>query len=294
MNSELVVVGLTVARVMAYAGYVLLAGMFSFWSLVWPEGRGERKLVVLVVAGIALLLVSTLGAPAVRMLIGGERTGDIFSPLGGAAMMVQLAALAATAFFLVDIVRQPIMGWRRVVALALVVVLAATMVAQSDAVAGPWEGLKIIAAAAHILATAPWLGGLVALAAVLIPRSNLQELDRLVPGFSVIVNVSVVILVLTGVAHALAAAGGFSPLVDSRYGLVLLVKIFIFLAMLVLGNLGRRYAARVAFQRMHYPADMLRTNNTGAHSLAKVLVAELAIAFVILSTTSLLVLVAPH
>ena len=293
MNHEVVVTALSVTRVIAYVGYVLLAGIFTFWSLVWPEGRSDRRLVVLVVAGIALLLVSTLGAPAIRMLIGRELTGDIFSPLGGAVMMVQLAALAAAAFFLVDIVRQPIVGWRRVIALGLVVVLAATLVAQSDAVAGPWEGLKIITAAGHVLATAAWLGGLVALAAVLIPRRNLQELDRLVPRFAVIVNVSVVILVLTGLAHALAEAGGLAPLVDSRYGLVLLVKVVVFVALVVLGNLGRRYAARIAFRRMHYPAEMLRTN-TGVHSLTVVLGAELAIAFVILSTTSLLVLVAPH
>jgi len=293
MSHELVVVALGVTRVIAYSGYVLLAGIFTFWSLVWPEGRSDRRLVVLVVAGIALMLVSTLGAPAIRMLIGGELTGDIFSPLGGAAMMVQLAALAAAAFFLVDIVRQPIVGWRRVLVLGLVVVLAATLVAQTDAVAGHWEGLKIIAAAGHVLATAAWLGGLVALAAVLIRRSNLQELDRLIPRFTVIVNVSVAILVLTGLVHAVAAAGGFFPLVDSRYGLVLLIKVVLFVAMVVLGNLGRRYAARVAFRRMHYPAEMLGTN-TGMRSLTVVLGAELAIAFVILSTTSLLVLVAPH
>ena len=294
MNHELVVVALSAARVVAYAGYVLLAGILTFWSLVWPEGRSDRRLVVLVVAGIALLLASTLGTPAIRMLIGGELTGDIFTPLGGAALMVRLAALAAAAFFLVDLVRGPIVGWRRVLALGVVVVLAATLVAQSDTMAGRWAGLKIIVTTGHVLATAAWLGGLVALAAVLIPRNNLQQLDRLLPRFAMIVNVSVVILVVTGLAYALAAAGGLSPLVDSRYGLVLLVKTVIFAGMVVLGNLGRRYAARVAFRRMHYPAEMLRNDNTGVHSLARVLGLELAIAFVILSATSVLVLVSPH
>jgi copper transport protein len=293
MNHELVVFALGMNRVIAYAGYVLLAGIFAFWSLVWPEGRSDRKLVLLVVVGTGLLLVSTLAVPAIRMVLGGELTGDIFSPLGGAAMMVRLAALAATAFFLVDIIRRPVVGWRRVLVLGLVIVLAATLVVQSDALAEQSASLKIIATTGHVLATATWLGGLVALAAVLIRRDNLPELRRLIPRFSVIATVSIAVLVVTGLADALAAAGGLSSLVDSRYGLLVLVKAVIFTAMLVLGVQGRRYAARIAFRQLHHPAELVR-ESTGMRSLTVVLGAELAIAFVILSATSLLVLVAPH
>ena len=106
-----------------------------------------------------------------------------------------------------------------------------------------------------MLATAAWLGGLVALAAVLIPRENLQELDRLIPRFSVVATVSVIILVATGTVHALAVAGGIGPLVSSRYGLVLLIKVAVFGLMLVLGNHGRHYAARVAFRRVHHRSE---------------------------------------
>jgi putative copper export protein len=76
-----------------------------------------------------------------------------------------------------------------------------------------------------VLATAAWLGGLVALAAVLIPRENLQELDRLIPRFSIVALFSVVTLVVTGTIHALAVAGGIDALVGSRYGLVLAIKV---------------------------------------------------------------------
>jgi hypothetical protein len=57
--------------------------------------------------------------------------------------------------------------------------------------------------------------------------------------------------------HALAVAGGLQPLVTSRYGLVLLVKIAVFGLMLVLSNHGRKYAARVAFSRRHLPDSEL-------------------------------------
>ena len=66
MNRELVELALGANRVMLYAGYVLLAGTFTFWSLVWPEGRSDKRLVVLAVTGTGLLFLGTIGAPGDR------------------------------------------------------------------------------------------------------------------------------------------------------------------------------------------------------------------------------------
>ncbi len=293
MNRELVELALGANRVLTYAGYVLLAGTFTFWSLVWPEGRSDRRLVVLAVTGTGLLFLGTTGGPGIQMIFGGKLPGDILTSITGSTLLIRLAVLAAVAFFLVDLVHKPVTGWRRIFALGSVTVIAGSMVTQSNALGGRWEVLKIIATSGHVLATAAWLGGLVALAAVLIPRENLQELDRLIPRFSIVATFSVITLVVTGTVHALAVSGGIEPLVSSRYGLVLLVKVAVFGLMLLMGNHGRQYAARVAFRRLHHPAEMLRSSS-GVQSLAVVMGAELTIAFVILATTSLLVMVAPH
>ena len=98
---------------------------------------------------------------------------------------------------------------------------------------------------------------------------------------------------ITGAIHALAVAGGIGALVDSRYGHVLLFKLAFFGLMLLLGNQGRRYVARAAFARKHLP-ESERGKGTRANSLAVVVGAELTIAFLILSTTSILVMVAPQ
>jgi hypothetical protein len=63
--------------------------------------------------------------------------------------------------------------------------------------------------------------------------------------------------------------------------------------MLLMGNHGRKCAARVAFTRRHLHDPELG-KGSGVHSLAVVMGAELTIAFVILATTSILVMVAPH
>jgi putative copper export protein len=290
---DLVDLALGANRVLTYAGYVLLAGTLTFWSVVWPDGRRNRRLVVLVLTGIAAMIMGTLAGPAVQLVFGGRLLGDIVSPLGGAAQLVRLAALVAAMVFLPDIISGAVVGWRRIVALSLVVVIAASMVAQSDAIGGPWEIAKIGATGLHVLATCAWLGGLVALAAVLIPGEKVQELDRLIPRFSRVAQLSVATLVVTGIVHALAVTGGVYQLASSRYGLVLLIKITIFGLMLLMGNEGRKYAARAAFRQSHLQPDApLRAG--GISTLAVVMGAELCIAFVILSTTALLVMVAPH
>jgi putative copper export protein len=143
------------------------------------------------------------------------------------------------------------------------------------------------------MATCAWLGGLLALATVLIPGEKMQELDQLIPRFSRVAQLSVVTLIVTGIVHALAgrrwrvSAGWFSL----RAGL--LIKVSIFGLMLLMGNEGRKYAARAAFRLQHQPPGApLKAG--GISTLAVVMGAELCIAFVILSTTSLLVMVAPH
>jgi len=290
---DLVDLALGANRVLTYAGYVLLAGTLTFWSVVWPDGRRNRRLVVLALTGTAAMIMGTLSSPVIQLIFGGRLLGDVVSPLGGAAQLVRLAALVAAMCFLPDIISGAVVGWRRIVALTLVVVIAASMVAQSDAIGGPWEIAKIGATGLHVLATCAWLGGLVALAAVLIPGENVHELDRLIPRFSRVAQLSVATLVITGIVHALAVAGGVYQLASSRYGLVLLIKIAIFGLMLLMGNEGRKYAARAAFRQSHLQPDApLRAG--GISTLAVVMGAELCIAFVILSTTSLLVMVAPH
>jgi putative copper export protein len=293
LNPELLHLALGLNRILTYTGYVLLAGTFAFWSLVWPEGRTDRRLVSLAAIGAGLMVVGTVGAPMIWVSCG-HPLGDALSPVGGTGAIIRLAILVGIAFFFVDLIRSPVTGGRRSAALGIVAVLAATLVVQSNAVVGPWQSAKIVATAGHLLAVAAWLGGLVALAAVLIPRKNLQELDVLIPRFSTVAVFSVVTLVITGAIHALAVAGSVGALLNSRYGQVLLFKLVFFGVMLLLGNEGRKYASRAVFERKHLPESERGKSTTRADSLALVVGVELTIAFVILSTTSILVMVAPQ
>src|SRR4030095_15646422 len=145
VNQDLLDLAYGANRVLTYAGYVLLAGTLTFWSVVWPDGRRNRRLVVRAVAVTAAIIIGTVAGPAIQLIFGGKELGDIVTPLGGAAQLVRLAALVAAVFFLPDIINGSVVGWRRAFALTLVVVIAGTMVAQSNAIGGHWERTKIAA-----------------------------------------------------------------------------------------------------------------------------------------------------
>jgi hypothetical protein len=90
VNQDLLDLAFGANRVLTYAGYVLLAGTLTFWSVVWPDGRRNRRLVVLAMAGTAAMIIGTVAGPAIQLIFGGKVLGDIVTPLGGAAQLVRL------------------------------------------------------------------------------------------------------------------------------------------------------------------------------------------------------------
>src|SRR5215218_3735418 len=117
LNPELLHLALGLNRILTYTGYVLLAGTFAFWSLVWPEGRTDRRLVSLAAIGAGLMVVGTVGAPLI-WVSSGQPLGDALSPVGGTGAIIRLAILVGVAFFFVDLIAghrwAPIsFGWHR-------------------------------------------------------------------------------------------------------------------------------------------------------------------------------------
>src|SRR5829696_4670676 len=95
MIQDLLDLALGANRVLCYAGYVLLAGTLTFWCVVWPDGRRNRRLVMLALAGTTAMIMGTIAGPAIQLIFGGQLLGDIVTPLGGAAQLARLAALIA-------------------------------------------------------------------------------------------------------------------------------------------------------------------------------------------------------
>ena len=64
-------------------GYVLLAGMGTFWAIVWPEGQAVRRLRGLAVAGLALISLGTVIEALIGILVGEYPRGETVTDESG-------------------------------------------------------------------------------------------------------------------------------------------------------------------------------------------------------------------
>ncbi len=292
MNGDLFSSLLGVDRVVTYVGYVLLGGTLMFWTLVWPNGRSERRLVVLAAIGTGMMALGALLEPLARLAIDGGPLDYLVSQRVGAALLVRLAALAAMAFFLVDLAAAAVVGWRRLIAWVVVVVLAGSIVAESDVLEGRLAMMTTVTTGVHVLAAATWLGGLVAIIALLAARDDLEEPERLIPRFSRVTMVSVPAIAVTGIVDASVVAGSVTTLATSTYGLVLLIKVGLFALMLAVSRRGRYHATKTAFLLRYETTTKVREIGV-IRSLNTVMATELVLALVVLAATSILVGVTP-
>ncbi len=275
-----------VFRLLGYLGFVLVVGTTFFLTWLWPKGSVEWIFIRLFRSGAVLVLVATV---LVAFFNADASLEDAFAGREGAAALARMSLVALGVAFSWEMLgdarrwRIPIVVWQ--------LLLIETYVVDSDAWREPWQLVKVVATTGHLAATAAWLGGLLALAAILVPSAHLEVLHDVLPRFSVVAIVSVVTLVVTGALHALAVAGSLSVLLTSTYGAVLMAKIIVFAVMLLLGNVGRRYAGRLAHRKVTEIDESASDQSIRAFAVA--VGAEFALATAVLATTAALVHVAP-
>ena len=228
-------------------GYVLLAGMGTFWAIVWPEGQAVRRLRGLAVAGLALISLGTVIEALVGILIGEDPRGEAVTDESGTWLLVRLAALAIAGFFGAELLSHPVRGARRVVILALIAVLTITLVVESTAMASS----QVVAIAAtvgiYLVALAAWLGSLMAVAALLVPHNRPAVLDQVWTRFSWLTGVSVLVLVVTGTAQHLI----FGGTATSRSGVLLLIEVPVLVGSWALSRYAVAYGRRLAFRERY-------------------------------------------
>jgi copper transport protein len=282
-----------VGKYLGYAGLVLLVGPVLVLALLWPHRLSRRGPAKLVYTGIGLVLFSTiwalwLQAPyALGVGVFGVKVSDIRDVLGstfGAVMLVRLGVILAAAVLLRPMLRGE--GGESKADLALLGVLGvaalATWPLTGHPTASPVAGVSVVVDAIHLASMSVWLGGLVMLVAFLLPQANERELGAILPIWSRWAATAVGALILAGVVQALIEVASFKGLVDSTYGILILVKVA--LAMMVVGVAA-------------YSRKLVRTKTAegagGARKLRRPVYVELAITAVVLGVTAALVQISP-
>lgn len=250
-------------RFALYLDLMLLFGLplFALYGLRGVEASPKAALTLRrLVGGIALigLLLSGLAivslaasmsgvAPtdvdisALRLVIGGTSVGTVWVVRIGALLLFLVAALSAHGSH---------MGWMWLLSVLGAVALSSVVWAGHGAMDEGSVGIIHLGAdIIHLLAAGVWVAALLALTTLLfrphrrMTRAHVEFSHRALASFAVVGTAVVALLVLTGAVNSWLLIGPdrFGALLSTLYGQLLVLKLFLFVAMLGLAAANRFY-----------------------------------------------------
>ncbi len=296
---------LTVTRFTGFSGIVLLVGGLAFLMLLWPGGRQVLSARRVVWTGWALVITSTVVGLAVQgTYAAGLPVSDALRP----ALLAEVASswygmAGVTRLLLLLVVGGALTWWLRRPSAPTNIeragfggLLAGVLLATSaagHASAGELAPVALPADAVHLAAVSTWVGGLVMLAAVLLRRAPADVLADVVPRWSRVALVAVIVVVTTGLFASWREVRELPALVATTYGWLLLGKVALVAVMLAFGALGRQWVSR------HYPVVSTTTGPLhgagrapapdAVRGFRRFVMVEAAVAIVVLGTTAALV-----
>ncbi|MFD5971127.1 copper resistance CopC/CopD family protein [Streptomyces sp. NPDC060311] len=250
-----------IARYLSYLAAALLIGAAAFVALCRPPDPAplRRPLVAawwtLLAATLALLV---LRAPyeagtGPSAALDPAALRDTLTTRPGALLLTRLGLLLPVALYLARAARAVRVdrGDRRrggrplaaAVGVVLAVGLALTWAAAEHASAGIQVPVAMTSSVLHLLATAVWLGGLVALLVTLRAPRPSPDPAGVVARFSRTAFAAVTVLVVTGVYQSWRGLGSWQALTGSTYGRLLLAKVVLVAVLLAAAAVSRRWTA---------------------------------------------------
>jgi copper transport protein len=238
------------ARVVGYLALAILIGGLFFVALLWPAGAGERRtrfvLVGAVVAGVAASVAEiaiTIWRSDGTLTLRTALTED-FGRVDAAKVILWVLAAVIVAGMVQggrDAVRG--LAWR---VGALVVgtglIRATSMNAHSSQGSDPAWGE--VADLLHLAGVSAWVGGLVILTIGVLPRGRLDELEVIVPRFSKVAMISVLLIVASGLILVWRLIWPIDGLLSTHYNRVLAVKLGLFVLVMVAAAGSKRWVDR--------------------------------------------------
>jgi putative copper resistance protein D len=251
---------------------------------------------------IAYAAVCLLGAAATVgwLLIEAATIAGRWSAVGaliGAARFGQAAALRALLLVISALLSLLMPHRTRALGSVLAVLYAAAIISfvwtgHGSAGAGAVAALHACADALHLFCAAVWIGALLmlsALAAQALAAQTLTKASALLEGllhFSAIGPALISLLILTGLINTwlLVGPGHWRALVTEPYGQLLVGKVMVFAGMLALGA-HHRYRST---PRLRQLLDGVPAGSSSVADLRRTLLAETALALIVLAVVAVL------
>jgi copper transport protein len=276
-----------VDRTLLFLSLLVLVGGLVFLLALWPEGwrvdvvRASVRSAALIAAVTTYVGMTLQGADVAGLDLGHavlpSSAWDTLDTAYGKAAALRLALLAVAAGLAALLGRGRALGRRwQLATLAVGAALLATVTFSGHARTGRWLAASAPLDLLHLGAAAVWIGGLVFVCFLVLPRD--EELP-LVHRFSRIAWWSVVVLVTTGVVQAIRQTGGLDGIRSTDYGHLLVVKVVLVAIVVTAGGMSR---------------SLLKSDDeVDRRALRRSVGAEAALAVVVLAVTSLLVAADP-
>ncbi len=296
----------------AFVGLLLLVGTAAMVALVWPAGRGSKRVRRLLWTSWWVLFFATALGIACQGVYAAELPlTDILRPTlwnevlhtrFGEVELLRLILLAAVLPVLLVFgagrsAASRFVRWSIRVGAVAAVGLLFTPGLSGHAATGDDITLTMALDVVHLGAAAVWLGGLAVLVCLLLPGPRAAE-PREVASVSLSTSAymfgAVAAVVATGVVQSIGQVGSFYALTNTVYGRTLLVKIGLVFLLVVVGALSRSIVLGARWlpwrRRRQLPTW---EGSDRPKRLRRTVLAEIAIAFCVLGVTSLLVNAAP-
>lgn len=284
----------TAVRLAGYVSLSVLVGGAVLLVGLWPQGAALARARRLLWLGLAGALGSTLltlglkGAGAKGLGAVSAFRPDVISTVFGThfgnVLSIRAALLLAAVPVLAVLARRPERAVRSSTWQVAASVVGAGTVATHGLTGHAYAAGTgaTLAGLAHLTGATVWLGGLVMLAVVVLPRSRWDESRLVIPGFSALAEKAVALMAVAGVALFVLLEPGWNGLAASGWGQLLLAKLVLVAFILALGSKAR------AFTRRHL-IRMAADGTASLRPLAATVAAELALAMGVLTATALLV-----
>lgn len=279
------------ARIVGYLAMAVFVGGLLFISLLWPAGatvrRTRRLLGVSVAAGIlaaaaseAVVVWRSSGSLTLREALN-EDFGRVTT---ATALLWLLAAVVVAAVFQrgEGVVRE--LPWR-VAALIVGAGLIRTTGMNAHATQGPDPTWGAAAEFLHLVGISAWVGGLTIMTVCLLPRRRIAELERIVPRFSTIALISVLVIVSSGLILSWQIISSVDGFWQTHYARVLFLKLALFVTVLLAAMKSKSWVGRHLIGASH--------RDTAVGSFVASVATETVLVIAVLGAASVLVTSSP-
>jgi copper transport protein len=237
--SVTVAVLIWLARIGVYLGLFVGVGggFFAAWIGCGPYGSktilGSLAIgFASAVASLGLQGLDLLNLPLVALVTWAPWKGALGTSLGP-SMLIAIAAMAVARFAW----QSPTMTVAWVLTSLAMIGVGFSLATSGHAATAPPEWLTPALVFVHGIAVAYWVGALAPL--VVMSRRRHSSLPRVLRQFSAVAVPLVGLLALTGLVLAIIQLESFRALIDTWYGIILVIKLVLVVLLLALAALNR-------------------------------------------------------